>query len=227
MTEPGYEFSISEAGSYTFTVTARAEENGNYADGKESSPSAPLYFGTVNVDADGSGTASASVAFAAEGTEITLTANADADSHFVDWKVVPDNIKITDNKFTMPAKNVEIKAVFEEHTYTNWEPDEDGAHSRTCSVCGDTQTEPCAGGGATCTAKAVCQICGRSYGNLAPDNHINLTEVEAVAATQQAEGNTAYWYCEDCGRYFADADASEEISQDFFSVRSGCWQHPR
>ena len=181
----------------------------------------------MNVDADGSGTASASVAFAAEGTEITLTANADADSHFVDWKVVPDNIKITDNKFTMPAKNVEIKAVFEEHTYTNWEPDEDGAHSRTCSVCGDTQTESCAGGGATCTAKAVCQICGRSYGNLAPDNHINLTEVEAVAATQQAEGNTAYWYCEDCGRYFADADASEEISQDFFSVRSGCWQPPR
>ena len=47
-----------------------------------------------------------------------------------------------------------------------------------------------------------------------PDNHINLTEVEAVAATQQAEGNTAYWYCEDCGRYFADADASEEISQE-------------
>ena len=80
MTEPGYELSISEAGSYTFTVTARAEENGNYADSKESSPSAPLYFGTVNVDADGSGTASASVAFAAEGTEITLTANADADS---------------------------------------------------------------------------------------------------------------------------------------------------
>ena len=35
-----------------------------------------------------------------------------------------------------------------------------------------------------------------------------------MAATQQAEGNTAYWYCEDCGRYFADADASEEISQE-------------
>ena len=74
--------------------------------------------------------------------------------------------------------------------------------------------EACTGGTATCTAKAVCQVCGQPYGDLDPDNHINLTEVEAVAATQQAEGNTAYWYCEDCGRYFADADASEEISQE-------------
>ena len=39
-----------------------------------------------------------------------------------------------------------------------------------------------------------------------------------MAATRQAEGNNAYWYCEDCGRYFAHADASEEISQDFVPV---------
>ena len=36
-----------------------------------------------------------------------------ADSHFVDWEVVSGNITITDNKFTMPAENVEIRAVFE------------------------------------------------------------------------------------------------------------------
>ena len=211
MTEPGYEFSISEAGSYTFTVTARAEENGNYADSKESSPSAPLYFGTVNVDADGSGTASASVAFAAEGTEITLTANADADSHFVEWEAVTDNITITDNKFTMPAENVEIKAVFEEHTYTDWEPDEDGTHSRTCTVCGDTQNGNCSGGEATCTDKAECEVCGKEYGDVDPTNHTNLVKTEAKPATHMTEGNIEYWYCDGCEKYFSDEAGTKEI----------------
>ena len=81
-----------------------------------------------------------------------------------------------------------------------------------CAECGYGCTH--SGGTATCTARAVCELCGQPYGDLDPDNHINLTEVEAVAATQQADGNTAYWYCEECGRYFADADASEEISQE-------------
>ena len=93
---------------------------------------------------------------------------------------------------------------------------ENGKHYHVCLNGCETHLdeEACSGGTAACTAKAVCQVCGQPYGDLDPDNHINLTEVEAVAATQQAEGNTAYWYCEDCGRYFADADALEEISPE-------------
>ena len=44
-----------------------------------------------------------------------------------------------------------------------------------CAECGYGCTH--SGGTATCTAKAVCQVCGRSYGDLDPDNHINLTEI--------------------------------------------------
>ena len=204
------EFSIAVAGSYTVKVKANGSDN--YADSKESSPSAPLYFGTVDMDTDGNGTASASVAFAAEGTEITLTANADADSHFVDWEVVCGNITITDNKFTMPAENVEIKAVFEEHTYTDWEPDEDGTHSRTCTVCGDTQNGNCSGGEATCTDKAECEVCGKEYGDVDPTNHTNLVKTEAKPATHMTEGNIEYWYCDGCGKYFSDEAGTQEIA---------------
>ena len=102
------------------------------------------------------------------------------------------------------------------HTPSEVWTQENGKHYHVCLNGCETHLdeEACSGGTAACTAKAVCQVCGQPYGDLDPDNHINLTEVEAVAATQQAEGNTAYWYCEDCGRYFADADASEEISQE-------------
>ena len=102
------------------------------------------------------------------------------------------------------------------HTPSEVWTQENGKHYHVCLNGCETHLdeEACSGGTAACTAKAVCQVCGRSYGDLDPDNHINLTEVEAVAATQQADGNTAYWYCEECGRYFADADASEEISQE-------------
>ena len=102
------------------------------------------------------------------------------------------------------------------HTPSEVWTQENGKHYHVCLNGCETHLdeEACTGGTAACTAKAVCQVCGQPYGDLDPDNHINLTEVEAGAATQQAEGNTAYWYCEDCGRYFADADASEEISQE-------------
>ena len=203
------EFSIAEAGSYTVKVKANGSDN--YADSKESSPSAPLYFGTVTMDTDGNGTASASVTLAAEGTEITLTANADADSHFVDWKVVSGDITITGNKFTMPAENVEIKAVFEEHTYTDWEPDEDGTHSRACTICGDTQNGNCSGGEATCTKKAVCDACGAEYGEINAASHANLVKTEAKPATHMTEGNIEYWYCDGCEKYFSDEAGTKEL----------------
>ena len=69
------------------------------------------------------------------------------------------------------------------------------------------------GGKATCAEKAVCEICGKAYGDLDGNHHANLKHIDAKAATKTAGGNIEYWYCEDCGKYFADAAATKEIKQ--------------
>ena len=69
------------------------------------------------------------------------------------------------------------------------------------------------GGTATCTEKAVCEVCGKAFGDLDGNHHANLKHIDAKAATKTAGGNIEYWYCEDCGKYFADAAAAKEIKQ--------------
>ena len=69
------------------------------------------------------------------------------------------------------------------------------------------------GGTATCTAQAVCDVCQMPYGDLNPANHTALQHVDAKAATTEAEGNIEYWYCADCGKYYSDAAAANEITQ--------------
>lgn len=67
------------------------------------------------ISPDGNGTASASPDKAVAGTEITLTATPKEDYRFKEWQVVsPAGLVITNNKFTMPDSNVEVKAIFEE-----------------------------------------------------------------------------------------------------------------
>ena len=69
------------------------------------------------------------------------------------------------------------------------------------------------GGKATCTERAVCEICGKAFGDLDGNHHANLKHIDAKAATKTAGGNIEYWYCEDCDKYFADAAATKEIKQ--------------
>ena len=69
------------------------------------------------------------------------------------------------------------------------------------------------GGKATCTERAVCEVCGKAYGDLDGNHHANLKHIPAKAATKTAGGNIEYWYCEDCDKYFADAAATKEIKQ--------------
>ena len=69
------------------------------------------------------------------------------------------------------------------------------------------------GGKATCTERAVCEVCGKAYGEPDPKNHTDLQHIPAKAATKTAGGNIEYWYCEACGKYFADAAATKEIKQ--------------
>ena len=68
------------------------------------------------------------------------------------------------------------------------------------------------GGTATCSNKAVCEICGGEYGDLDPTNH-DLAKIDAKAATHLATGNVEHYICNGCGKYFGDAAGTREISQ--------------
>ncbi len=89
---------------------------------------------------------------------------------------------------------------------------EDADNNHICDYCGKINTNH-TGGKATCAEKAVCEVCGKAYGELDGDNHANLKHTEAKAATKDAEGNIEYWYCGDCGKYYGDADATKEIAK--------------
>ncbi|WP_276329549.1 InlB B-repeat-containing protein [Pseudoruminococcus massiliensis] len=81
-----------------------------------------------------------------------------------------------------------------------------------CDYCGKKLTEH-TGGKATCTEKAVCEVCGKAYGEFDANNHSDLKHIDAKAATKDAEGNIEYWYCEGCGKYFSDKDGTKEIKK--------------
>ena len=68
------------------------------------------------------------------------------------------------------------------------------------------------GGTATCTEKAVCTVCGQAYGKKDAGNH-DLKHTAAKAPGIYARGNTEYWQCKACGKYFADANGTKTISQ--------------
>ena len=65
------------------------------------------------------------------------------------------------------------------------------------------------GGTATCIAKAVCEDCKMTYGELGGHS---LTHTLAKAATTESAGNREYWYCDVCEKYFSDADAANVIT---------------
>ena len=69
------------------------------------------------------------------------------------------------------------------------------------------------GGTATCTERAVCEVCGKAYGEPDPKNHTDLKHIPAKAATEDAEGNIEYWYCEGCNKYYSDKDGTKEIKK--------------
>ena len=101
------------------------------------------------------------------------------------------------------------------HTFGEWVSNGDGTHTRKCTVggCTGSETKDCSGGKATCKDKAVCEVCGKAYGELDPKNHTALKHIPAKAATEDAEGNIEYWYCEGCGKYYSDKDGTEEIAK--------------
>ncbi len=68
-------------------------------------------------------------------------------------------------------------------------------------------------GTATCTERAVCEYCGKAYGEPDTKNHTDLKHFPAKAATEDTEGNIEYWYCEGCNKYYSDKDGTKEIAK--------------
>ena len=85
------------------------------------------------------------------------------------------------------------------HAWGEWSSAGNGTHTRSCTnYCREVDTASCTGGTATCTAKAVCEVCGGEYGEKDPDNHA-LVHPRAKAPTCTEIGWDAYDLCVRCG----------------------------
>ena len=89
---------------------------------------------------------------------------------------------------------------------------EDANKDHVCDLCGKVITNHI-GGNKTCRDKAVCEVCGKSYGKLDPNNHTDLKHFPAKAATEDSEGNIEYWYCSGCNKYYRGKDGTKEIAK--------------
>ena len=134
------------------------------------------------------------------GTAVTL----DADGGFV---LPPTNgeqkIVVTDKA----GNNAEMTVTVNNgHTFGEWVSDNDGKHTRKCIVdgCDAFETENCSGGNATCTEKAVCDVCGKDYGELDGTNHEGGVQ---EWTTRTAFNHEQKWNC--CGAVIVASEAHE------------------
>ena len=134
------------------------------------------------------------------GTAVTL----DADGGFV---LSPTNgeqkIVVTDKA----GNNAEMTVTVNNgHTFGEWASDNNGKHTRKCTVdgCDAFETENCSGGNATCTEKAVCDVCGKAYGEFDGTNHEGGVQ---EWTTRTAFNHEQKWNC--CGAVIVASEAHE------------------
>ena len=134
------------------------------------------------------------------GTVVTL----DADGGFV---LPPTNgeqkIVVTDKA----GNNAEMTVTVNNgHTFGEWVSDNNGKHTRKCIVdgCDAFETENCSGGNATCTEKAVCDVCGKAYGEFDGTNHEGGVQ---EWTTRTAFNHEQKWNC--CGAVIVASEAHE------------------
>lgn len=84
------------------------------------------------------------------------------------------------------------------HDWGAWTPNGNGTHTGSCTRCSEVKTASCTGGKATCSAKAVCEVCGGEYGEKDSNNH-DLVQHAAKAPTCTEKGWNAYDRCIRCG----------------------------
>ena len=93
------------------------------------------------------------------------------------------------------------------HDWNAWVSNGDGTHTRTCKRDnGHKENGTCSGGTATCTSKAVCEVCRTTYGDTAPHTYGDL--IPEVPATTEDFGVKEHKDCKVCGKHF-DKDGNE------------------
>lgn len=87
------------------------------------------------------------------------------------------------------------------HDWNAWVSNGNGTHTRTCKRDSDhKETGTCSGGKATCTSKAVCEVCRTTYGDTAPHDFDTL--IPEVPATTTEFGVKEHKDCKVCGKHF-------------------------
>ena len=74
------------------------------------------------------------------------------------------------------------------HDWGAWTSNGNGTHTRVCSRdASHTETDNCTGGTASCTMKAVCEVCKAEYGEKDPEHHAEGCELEWVVTETEHE----------------------------------------
>lgn len=123
------------------------------------------------------------------------------------------------------------------HAWGEWSSAGNGTHTRSCTnYCREVDTANCTGGTATCSAKAVCEVCGGEYGEKDSNNH-DLEQHAAKAPTCTEKGWSAYETCSRCDhttyaelpalnhdlkQYAAKAPTCTEIGWNAYETCSRC-----
>lgn len=85
-----------------------------------------------------------------------------------------------------------------DHAWGEWSSAGNGTHTRSCTnYCREVDIAKCTGGKATCSAKAVCEVCGGEYGEKDSNNHDRVHH-EAKAPTCTDIGWDAFDTCKNC-----------------------------
>ena len=109
----------------------------------------------------------------------------------------------------------------------------DGVSRRICSICGAVEEKPVPATGhnfgawtvtkaATCTESGIstrkCSVCGTEEPMIVPSLGHSMTATAGKAATCTEAGNSAYWTCSRCHKYFSDAAGKTEIAKDSWVI---------
>ena len=140
----------------------------------------------VTMVIDGYGNAVARPNPAKEREEIQLTAIPDRGHHLKEWQATSGNIMITNNKFTMPAENVTVKAIFEANTYTV-KLDANGG----TIASGQDVTSYTYGVGATLPTADDITYTGHTFKGWYDNKGLTGDPVTAIGGTET--GNKEYW----------------------------------
>lgn len=111
----------------------------------------------------------------------------------------------------------------------------DGVSRRICSICGVVEEKPVPATGhkfgewtvtkaATCTESGIstrkCSVCGTEETMIVPSLGHSMTATAGKAATCTEAGNSAYWSCSRCGKFFSDAAGKTEIAKDSWIINA-------